>query len=179
MEILQSIADERLGLNQNKQSSILINPKSITHKVVYFLKDFTEQIQKIELKYSILDGTFLGDNFQESLKPSSFISDVQSIANRSKKISFKELQNYPSDKNKSIECAENINLDMQNKRVELTTDYREYKKFQNGLNSKRNEIEMSFKKVRARMRMSLSTFSRDREKLKTIVEKSSNFKTSG
>ena len=68
---------------------------------------------------------------------------------------------------------------MQNKRVELTTDYREYKKYQNGLNSKRNEIEMSFKKVRARMRMSLSTFSRDREKLKTIVEKSSNFKASG
>ena len=50
-----------------------------------------EQAQKMEMKVSILNGSFLNDSFQESIKPSSFISDVQSIAERSK-LSFDQIQ---------------------------------------------------------------------------------------
>ena len=131
--------------------------------------DILDQVQKIELKYSILDGTFLSEDYQESLKPSSFISDVQSVAERSKRISLKEIQNYPSKKSRE---GENIITEKQ--KNSLLADYKEIKKNQNGLNSKRNEIEMNFKKVRASMRMSLSTFSREKEKLNSIVEKSAN-----
>ena len=128
-----------------------------------------DQVQKIELKYSILDGTFLSEDYQESLKPSSFISDVQSVAERSKRISLKEIQNYPSKKS-----SEGENIITEKQKNSLLADYKELKKNQNGLNSKRNEIEMNFKKVRASMRMSLSTFSREKEKLNSIVEKSAN-----
>lgn len=128
-----------------------------------------DQVQKIELKYSILDGTFLNEDYQESLKPSSFISDVQSVAERSKRISLKEIQNYPSKKS-----SEGENIITEKQKNSLLADYKEIKKNQNGLNSKRNEIEMNFKKVRASMRMSLSTFSREKEKLNSIVEKSAN-----
>ena len=128
-----------------------------------------DQVQKIELKYSILDGTFLSEDYQESLKPSSFISDVQSVAERSKRISLKEIQNYPSKKS-----SEGENIIIEKQKNSLLTDYKELKKIQNGLNQKRNEIEMNFKKVRASMRMTLSTFSREREKLNSIVERSAN-----
>lgn len=93
------------------------------------------------------------------------------MAERSKKISLKEIQNYSSNSKKSCE-GENIIIEKQKNC--LFTDYKEFKKIQNGLNPKRNEIEMNFKKVRASMRMSLSTFSREREKLNSIVEKSTN-----
>ena len=131
--------------------------------------DILDQVQKMELKYSILDGTFLSEDYQESLKPSSFISDVQSVAERSKRISLKEIQNYPSKKS-----SEGENIITEKQKNSLLADYKEIKKNQNGLNSKRNEIEMNFKKVRASMRMSLSTFSREKEKLNSIVEKSAN-----
>ena len=52
-----------------------------------------EQIQKLEIKYSVLDGSFLSDSFQESLKPSSFITDVQSLADRSK-MSFDDIHSF-------------------------------------------------------------------------------------
>lgn len=123
----------------------------------------------MELKYSILDGTFLSEDYQESLKPSSFISDVQSVAESSKRTSLKEIQNYPSKKS-----TEGENIIIEKQKNSLNTDYKDIKKIQKGLNSKRNEIEMNFKKVRASMRMSFSTFSREREKLNSIVEKSAN-----
>ena len=136
-------------------------------KIMYL--DILDQVQKIELNYSILDGTFLSEDYQESLKPSSFISDVQSVAERSKRISLKEIQNYPSKKS-----SEGENIITEKQKNSLLADYKEIKKNQNGLNSKRNEIEMNFKKVRASMRMSLSTFSREKEKLNSIVENSAN-----
>ena len=44
----------------------------------------------METKVSILNGSFLSDAYQESLKPSSFIRDVQAIADRSK-LSFDDI----------------------------------------------------------------------------------------
>lgn len=41
----------------------------------------------------MLDGSFLSDSFQESLKPSSFIKDVQSLADRSK-MSFDDIHSF-------------------------------------------------------------------------------------
>ena len=113
----------------------------------------------------------MSEDYQESLKPSSFISDVQSLAGRSKKISLKEIQNYPSDSQKSSDGENIVNEKQKNC---LIAEYKEFKKIQSGLNPKRNETEMKFKRVRASMRMSLSTLSREREKLNSIVEKSSH-----
>ena len=138
---------------------------------MFWILILLDQVQKVELKYSILDGTFLSEDYQESLKPSSFIGDVQSLAGRSQKISLKEIQNYPSDSQKSSE-GENIITEKQKNC--LIAEYKEFKKIQNGLHPKRNEIEMNFKRVRASMRMSLSTCSREREKLNSIVKKSSS-----
>ena len=38
----------------------------------------------MEIQQSILNGSFLNEGFQESLKPSTFVSDVQNIAERSR-----------------------------------------------------------------------------------------------
>ena len=38
----------------------------------------------MEIQQSILNGSFLNESFQESLKPSTFVSDVLNIAERSR-----------------------------------------------------------------------------------------------
>merc|ERR1712020_319339 len=43
-----------------------------------------ERVKKMEIQQSILNGSFLNESFQESLKPSTFVSDVQNIAERSR-----------------------------------------------------------------------------------------------
>ena len=53
----------------------------------------------------------------------------------------------------------------------INRDYKEFKGIQKDLNGKRSEIEMGFKEKRARMRMSVNFFGREKEKIKQIENK--------
>jgi len=141
MELLQNVADDKL-----------------------------EQVQKIEVKLSILNGSFLSDSYQESLKPSTFIQDVLSIAEQRSKLSFDDIQ-YLTNLNSKTH-SDRLQSDTQDLRQEnFTNDYKQFKSIQNLLNRKYKDIEMSFKEKRAKMRMSLGGFAREKDKLDQIEKK--------
>jgi len=141
MELLQNVADDKL-----------------------------EQVQKIEVKLSILNGSFLSDSYQESLKPSTFIQDVLSIAEQRSKLSFDDIQ-YLTNLNSKTH-SDRLQSDTQDLRQEnFTNDYKQFKSIQNLLNRKCKDIEMSFKEKRAKMRMSLGGFAREKDKLDQIEKK--------
>ena len=53
----------------------------------------------------------------------------------------------------------------------FTTDYKQFKSIQKSLNKKCKDIEMSFKEKRAKMRMSLGGFAREKDKLDQLEKK--------
>jgi len=141
MELLQNVADDKL-----------------------------EQVQKVEVKLSILNGSFLSDSFQESLKPSTFIQDVLSIAEHRSKLSFDDIQCLT--KLNSEATSDRLQSEAQEMRHQnFTNNYKQFKSIQNSLNRKYKEIEMSFKDKRAKMRMSLGSFAREKDKLDQLEKK--------
>ena len=142
---------------------------------------YLEQAQKVEMKLSILNGSFLNDSFQESIKPSSFISDVQSIAERSK-LSFDQIQFYTksAEKDQTKESYQIMNSDSTEssfalKQDLITKDYLEFKVLQKDLNKKRSELEREFKEKRTKLRMSLNTLSREKQKIVQVENKTGQY----
>ena len=133
----------------------------------------------MEIQQSILNGSFLNEGFQESLKPSTFVSDVQSIAERSS-YSFDDILGL--SKQSSAPAAGGGRAQLGNSQHQtkflqqaeherFIKDYKDFKLFQLNLNSKRQELEMAFKEKRARMRMSLGSFVRETGKIQDIKRK--------
>ena len=129
----------------------------------------SDAVQKLEIKISILNGTFVSDTFQESLQPSSFISDVTALADGNK-TSFLDIQSFTESYNKSDETSEE-ELKMLKRQESARRQYKDFKQFQDALKSKANNIDRMFKEKRSKLRMSLSSYSRDKEKLKKFEEK--------
>ena len=132
----------------------------------------SDEVQKLEIKISILNGTFVSDTFQESLQPSSFINDVTSIADGNK-TSFVDIQSFTESYNKSDETSEE-ELKMLKRQESARRQYKDFKQFQDALKSKANNMDRMFKEKRSKLRMSLSSYSRDKEKLKKFEEKLTN-----
>jgi len=103
----------------------------------------------MEIQQSILNGSFLNESFQESLKPSTLVSDVQSIAERSR-YSFDDILGLATHKI-SVPATQKHQTTFlpPAKNESFTKDYKELKRFQSNLNSKRQEIEMSFKEKKS------------------------------
>ena len=129
----------------------------------------SDEVQKLEIKISILNGTFVSDTFQESLQPSSFISDVTALADGNK-TSFLDIQSFTESYNKSDETSEE-ELKMLQRQESARRQYKDFKQFQDALKSKANNMDRMFKEKRSKLRMSLSSYSRDKEKLKKFEEK--------
>ena len=129
----------------------------------------SDEVQKLEIKISILNGTFVSDTFQESLQPSSFISDVTALADGNK-TSFLDIQSFTESYNKSDETSEE-ELKMLKRQESARRQYKDFKQFQDALKSKANNMDRMFKEKRSKLRMSLSSYSRDKEKLKKFEEK--------
>ena len=104
------------------------------------------------------------------MKPSTFIQDVLSIAEQRSKLSFDDIQ-YLTNLNSKTH-SDRLQSDTQDLRQEnFTNDYKQFKSIQNLLNRKCKDIEMSFKEKRAKMRMSLGGFAREKDKLDQIEKK--------
>merc|ERR1712038_2073702 len=139
-----------------------------------------ERVKKMEIQQSILNGSFLNEGFQESLKPSTFVSDVQNIAERSR-ASFNDILGLTKEISTHGRAGGShghlCNSQHQTKFLQqaeherFTKDYKDFKLFQLNLNTKRQEIEMAFKEKRARMRMSLGSFLREKGKIQEIKRK--------
>ena len=140
----------------------------------------SERVKKMEIQQSILNGSFLNESFQESLKPSTFVSDVQNIAERSR-YSFDDILGLTKDISSPAGAGgghgHHGNKQHQTKFLQqaeherFTKDYKDFKLFQLNLNSKRQEIEMAFKEKRARMRMTLGSFVREKGKIQETKRK--------
>ena len=134
----------------------------------------------MEIQQSILNGSFLNEGFQESLKPSTFVSDVQNIAERSR-ASFNDILGLTKEISTHgraggshghlCNSQHQTNFLQQAEHERFTKDYKDFKLFQLNLNTKRQEIEMAFKEKRARMRMSLGSFLREKGKIQEIKRK--------
>ena len=133
-----------------------------------------EEVQRTEIKVSILNGTYLNEAFQESLKPSSFVTDVTAIADGGVKHNFLEIQNITQSFTKEEDSPE---LEMFLKRQQIVQEeYKDIKKLQSELKTKALNLERMFKEKRAKLRMSLSSHSREKEKLKQFSDKVSSTK---
>ena len=140
--------------------------------------NISERVKKMEIQQSILNGGFLTESFQESLKPSTFVSDVQNIAERSR-YSFddilgltKEISSPAGGGQAHLGNNQHQTKFLQQAEHErFTKDYKDFKLFQLNLNSKRQEIEMAFKEKRARMRMTLGSFVREKGKIQETKRK--------
>ena len=132
----------------------------------------------MEIQQSILNGSFLNESFQESLKPSTFVSDVQSIAERSR-YSFDDILGLTKEisapagggRGQLGNSQHQTKFLQQAEHERFIKDYKDFKLFQLNLNSKRQELEMAFKEKRARMRMSLGSFVRETGKIQEIKRK--------
>ena len=125
----------------------------------------------MEIQQSILNGSFLNESFQESLKPSNLVSDVRSIAERSR-YSFDDILGLTTGEKlggASREHQTPVLPPAKNER--FLKDYKEFKHFQLNLNSKRQELEMGFKEKKARMRMAIGSFLREKDKIEQIYKK--------
>ena len=111
-----------------------------------------------------MNGTYLNDAFQESLKPSSFVSDVTALADGGVKHNYLEIQNITQTFTKDDESPE---LELFLKRQQIVQEeYKDFKKLESELKTKATNLERMFKEKRAKLRMSLSSHSREKEKLK-------------
>ena len=173
MMVLQDRADQKLGgYFQQWGESRVVNK--------LFFKTILERVKKMEIQQSILNGGFLNESFQESLKPSTFVSDVQNIAERSR-YSFDDILGLTKDISSPAGAGggqgHHGNKQHQTKFLQqaeherFIKDYKDFKLFQLNINSKRQEIEMAFKEKRARMRMSLGSFLREKGKIEQIQRK--------
>ena len=121
-----------------------------------------------------MNGTYLNDAFQESLKPSSFVNDVAAIADGGVKHNYLEIQNFTQTFTKEDESPE---LELLLKRQQIVQEeYKDFKKLQSELKTKATNLERMFKEKRAKLRMSLSSHSREKEKLKQFSGKISSIK---
>ena len=121
-----------------------------------------------------MNGTYLNDAFQESLKPSSFVSDVTALADGGVKHNFLEIQNITQTFTKEDESPE---LELFLKRQQIVQEeYKDFKKLQSELKTKATNLERMFKEKRAKLRMSLSSHSREKDKLKQFSDKISSVK---
>ena len=107
--------------------------------------NFPERVKKMEIQQSILNGSFLNESFQESLKPSTLVSDVKNIAERNRS-SFDDILGLTTNKRSGqAEQQHQTTFLPPAKNERFIKDYKEFKHFQLNLNSKRQEIEMGFK----------------------------------
>ena len=105
------------------------------------------------------------------MKPSSLVSDVRSIAERSR-YSFDDILGLTSVKKSGGKTREHQTpAGPPAKNERFLKDYKEFKHFQLNLNSKRQELEMGFKEKKARMRMTVGAFTREKDKIEQIYKK--------